>query len=110
MKATRIFPSSPSWASGGIGAEQNKCSCVSISLDEETHDLPADKAWRVPPSSPPVCYSFSSLSFACFGPCHLQVQMSGTPRGHVLRQHGILPQFSRREPQAASFGILETIA
>jgi hypothetical protein len=31
--------------------------------------------------------------------------MSGAPHGHVVRQHGILPQFSYREPQAASFGI-----
>lgn len=43
MKATRIFPSAPSCASGGIGAESNKRSCVTISLDEERHDLPADK-------------------------------------------------------------------
>lgn len=52
MKATRIFPLAPSCASGGIGAEQNKCSCVSISLDEKKA-RPAAEAWRLPPSSPP---------------------------------------------------------
>ena len=47
MKATRIFPSAPSCASGGIGAEQKKIVHMYQSkLDEESPTCPASNAWR----------------------------------------------------------------
>jgi hypothetical protein len=50
MKATRIFPSTPSCASGGIGAEQKtNVHMYQSNLDEKKPGLPADNAWRVPP-------------------------------------------------------------
>ena len=65
MKATRIFPSGPSCASGGIGAEPKKLFiCINQSWTRKARPVP--RAMLGAPSS--VCYNFSSSlnPFPCF--------------------------------------------
>ena len=111
MKATRIFPSAPSCASGGIGAEQKQMFiCINQIWTRKRPDLLADKGLARPSTFFSVLQLLLVIYlFRALFPCHLRVQMSGARHGHVLRQHGILPQFSHRESQAASLDILKTI-